>query len=656
MANNLFGNQFIEKLVNSGYKSSIYAMAEIIDNSVDANAKNIDITFVEEQRAEGGRGSKFISDVFFIDNGSGMNLEQINGCLRFAEGAGTSNERIGTFGVGLPNSSIYVGRRVEVYSKNKTTGEWNFVYLDLDEQTTRVDPGYDDAIPKKPTFKNIELKLDLDDASTIIRWSKIRNLGSRMPKTIIDKTKKLTGRLYRYAINDDLNITFGSVLKGNKDYDIFENILPYDPLFLSTKKSYITKFIWEAATDPRKNMFNNKVPNNELFTSSYHYKTFIENCQENETNLPLFQKFDDYWNVPYEIKLGGKTYSFTIRASFGYKSLMYPGISKGGMTSLGKKIGEKMSGSKDFYCANIFFIRTKREIDCGNFGMYTVTDETNRFWTIEVEFDSELDKLMGVDYQKQHVDFRFVSNDEVNEIEDNDNIGINEQQQLLFNKISMEISDCITKMRSFRRDYWSQYRGEEKEAIALASDADDDSTAMPIAEPAVIRAMPQGKEWTDEQKTELVNFLKNRFMHLSIESITLQVENFASGMNKTIVLYHQNPTGNLFELTTVRGKKITFINTEHVYYKNIIDPLKENKNLSVFTIAIEMLICSYAYEMEQMIQDDSDLEHILNSYLRKISDRLESFIINGSIKVDTEYWEEHITNTEDDYEDAQLGE
>ena len=132
-------------------------------------------------------------------------------------------------------------------------------------------------------------------------------------------------------------------------------------------------------------------------------------------------------------------------------------------------------------------------------------------------------------------------------------------------------------------------------------------------------------------------------MHLSIEAIKLQVENFAAGMNKTIVLYHENPTGNLFELTTVRGKKITFINTEHIYYKNIIDPLKQNKSLNVFTIAIEMLICSYAYEMEQMIQDDGELEYILNSYLRKISDRLESFIKNGSIQVDTEYWEEHVT-------------
>jgi hypothetical protein len=643
MGNNLYGNGFVEKLVNSGYKSPIHAMAEIIDNSVDAEAKNIDITFVEDDLRVGGRGSKFISDVFFIDNGLGMSFDQINGCLKFAEGAGTSNKRIGTFGVGLPNSSIYVGRRVEVYSKDTQTSKWNYVYLDLDEQANREEPGYDDAISKEPKFNNIHLSLNLNEAMTIIRWSKIKNLGSRRPKTVIDKTKKLTGRLYRYALQDNLKITFGSILKGNKNYDIVENVLPYDPLFLATSKNYITDFIWDAATNPNNNVFNQNVENNEKFTTAYHYKKYIKGCIKNETNLPLFQKYDDYWNVKHDVNLDGKKYYFTIRASYCTKSIAFPGTRKGGGTTLGKEIGKKMSGSRDFTSGNIFFIRTKREIDCGSYGMYTVTDETNRWWTIEIEFDSELDSLMGVDYQKQHVDFKPVLNGEVDEIKDSSNLELNEMQQILFNKITTEITDCIKKMRSFRKDYWNQYKNEEKAAIELASE-DLDVNPLPVVESAVIRAMPQGNEWTDEQKEELVNYLKSRFMHLSKEAITLQVENFAAGMNKTIVLYHANPTGNLFELTTVRGKKITFINTEHIYYKNIIDPLKQNKSLSVFTVAIEMLICSYAYEMEQMIQDDSDLDFMLNSYLRKISDRLESFIKNGSIQVDTEYWEELITS------------
>ena len=51
--NNLYGNRFIEKLVSSGYKSPTYAIAEIIDNSIDAKAKNIEIVLIEENTREG---------------------------------------------------------------------------------------------------------------------------------------------------------------------------------------------------------------------------------------------------------------------------------------------------------------------------------------------------------------------------------------------------------------------------------------------------------------------------------------------------------------------------------------------------------------------------------------------------------------------------
>ena len=48
MGNALYGNRFVEKLQSSGYKSPTYAMAEIIDNSVDAESDNIDIIIVEQ--------------------------------------------------------------------------------------------------------------------------------------------------------------------------------------------------------------------------------------------------------------------------------------------------------------------------------------------------------------------------------------------------------------------------------------------------------------------------------------------------------------------------------------------------------------------------------------------------------------------------------
>ena len=45
--NKLYSSKFIENQRSSGYKSTVYAMAEIVDNSVDAEAKKIDIVFSE---------------------------------------------------------------------------------------------------------------------------------------------------------------------------------------------------------------------------------------------------------------------------------------------------------------------------------------------------------------------------------------------------------------------------------------------------------------------------------------------------------------------------------------------------------------------------------------------------------------------------------
>ena len=254
---------------------------------------------------------------------------------------------------------------------------------------------------------------------------------------------------------------------------------------------------------------------------------------------------------------------------------------------------------------------------------------------------------MGVDYQKQHVEFKYIDNEDIEGVDKNDiNLSINDQKLLLFNNISGEIKDCIKKIRKTLSNYATEFGNEEKVAIGIANN--EETIAVPSVEGAVINAMPTGTAWSDLEKTETINFLKERYVHLPIDSISEQVENYAQGKTKTIVLYHANESGKLFELNTIRGRKITFINTNHVYYKNIIEPLKEHNQLNVFTIAIEMLICSYAYEMELIIQDDEKHEYLLEKYLNQISTRLQGFIIDGQISVDTHRWGEIIEKGEEE--------
>ena len=45
--NKLYSSNYIVNQRSSGYKSTVYAMAEIVDNSVDAESTKIDIVFSE---------------------------------------------------------------------------------------------------------------------------------------------------------------------------------------------------------------------------------------------------------------------------------------------------------------------------------------------------------------------------------------------------------------------------------------------------------------------------------------------------------------------------------------------------------------------------------------------------------------------------------
>ena len=62
--NNLYGTKYLENQRSSGYKSTVYAMAEIVDNSVDANATKIDIFFSEKENYTGQKKRVLLNKIY----------------------------------------------------------------------------------------------------------------------------------------------------------------------------------------------------------------------------------------------------------------------------------------------------------------------------------------------------------------------------------------------------------------------------------------------------------------------------------------------------------------------------------------------------------------------------------------------------------------
>lgn len=117
---------FIRAVRESGYVSLSTALAELIDNSLQANATAINISIVRPTSGDS-------PEITVVDNGVGMNRRELQACLQFG-GTPRFDDRqsFGRFGMGLPAASLSQSRHIEVVAWQET-GKAMKVTLDVDE-------------------------------------------------------------------------------------------------------------------------------------------------------------------------------------------------------------------------------------------------------------------------------------------------------------------------------------------------------------------------------------------------------------------------------------------------------------------------------------------------------------------------------------------
>ena len=223
----------LESLRDSDF-DSCSALGEVIDNSIQANAKSVRVNFSKLNNDQ-------IKSVTFIDDGDGMTEETIQHCLRLGWSS-RYNDRsgIGRFGVGMTLGAIHECRRVEVYSKAKDS-EWYYTYLDLDEIQTSDAKKKDWEIPT-PKKLNPILEDNLEkylpaDSGTVVIWSKYDRAADK-PSLLIEQFRIWLGRTYRYFIWNESVVS--QVPLRDHPLSIYLNskeILAIDPLYVRTEKT-----------------------------------------------------------------------------------------------------------------------------------------------------------------------------------------------------------------------------------------------------------------------------------------------------------------------------------------------------------------------------------------------------------------------------------
>ena len=111
-------------------------LGEIVDNAVEAGAREIRIDFEKKSVKQGKRQVEEIVSIAVADNGVGMGEDIISKCLKL--GCSMREHKngrlgIGKFGVGMTLGGISLARKIEVYSRDDETRDFLYTYIDLDE-------------------------------------------------------------------------------------------------------------------------------------------------------------------------------------------------------------------------------------------------------------------------------------------------------------------------------------------------------------------------------------------------------------------------------------------------------------------------------------------------------------------------------------------
>lgn len=99
---------FIRAVRESGYLSVSSALAELVDNSLQAGATLVDIRVDRD-------ADRNLPRISIEDNGGGMDTAELAACLRFGGSSRfDARDSFGRFGMGLPAASLSQARRIEV--------------------------------------------------------------------------------------------------------------------------------------------------------------------------------------------------------------------------------------------------------------------------------------------------------------------------------------------------------------------------------------------------------------------------------------------------------------------------------------------------------------------------------------------------------------
>ena len=359
------GGQFLESIRSSGYKNVARALAELVDNSIQAGASDVDILVSEHEVTPNQYTVNRVNEIAVLDNGDGMEKNLLRRSLRLGDGTHFDDHGgIGKFGVGLPQASVSQAKRIDVWTWQDGIENAHHTYIDLDDDdwVRRMEipePEQGVEIPKK--WQEMS---DFDQESgTLVVWSRVDRVNWNKGKTIYQHSENLIGRMYRNWIHldiskPDVSISLKIYHEGRKEVTQNWEFRANDPLYLMNKTNVELP---EGVPDPMFELVGEK------------------------------EKVYDVTQRDGESSREEVTLTFSICKPEARKRV---DGGPAGSASHGKHAKDNMGLS---------IVREGRELLLDR-NWVTDNDPTERWWGVQIDFGRQMDEIFGVTNNKQGAD------------------------------------------------------------------------------------------------------------------------------------------------------------------------------------------------------------------------------------------------------------
>lgn len=568
----------IEAMRDNGYRNTAYAVAELIDNAIQAEAQHVELLCAEEELLVNKRHRRRIKKIAVLDDGTGMGEQTLRMALQFGNGTRLDDRSgIGRFGMGLPSSSISQCQHVEVWTWKSHPD--NALHTDIDLREVQEEGRRDVPAPtREPIPKLWRNAADyVGESGTLVVWSRLDRCMWKTARTIIERSEFVIGRMYRRFLHDG---------QASIRMAAFELDTP----------SHISIDKFAQVNDPTYLMAPSSTP-------------------EPYDDDPMFEPDGDYYAVTKTIEdANGDEHDVTIRFTVAKDKVRQQ--PNAGNTAHGKHARKNIGVS---------LMRAGRELELDQ-SLVNGYDPRERWWGVEVDFPPSLDELFGVTNNKQ-------SARNFSEITSNiENLLADDSRSVAEIKSELEAEDDPTsplidivheidrRLRGIRKAIQIQAKGQRTSKKRYEGSAEEQATQVTKNRQA------EGYRGESDEDEQLPPEQRQKALQEELVETGL-TEHQAAEMSHRIVeqgIKYTFAEGELegrsfFTVKPVAGEIVIKINLNHPAYANLVEVLEEEVDedadrdvlvdrLERANKGLKLLLMAWArYEDEEHVRERREL-------------------------------------------------